>query len=125
MAKLTKTILVVDDDPSSRTLLREILLEDGYSVLDAEDGEFALELLESRSVDLVITDRSMPRMDGLTLLSKLRETKKAIPVLMISGYGEESLWGQAIGLGAVEYLLKPFKAEEVLKVVNKTLVKKS
>ena len=125
MAKLTNTILVVDDDPSGRTLLREILLIDGYSVLEAEDGEFALELLSSRPVDLIVTDRSMPRMDGLQLLLKLKEMKKTIPVLMISGYGEESLWGQAIGLGAVDYLLKPFKAEEVLKVVGKTLGKKS
>jgi CheY-like chemotaxis protein len=125
VAKLTQTILVVDDDPTGRALLREILVEDGYAVLEAEDGEFALELIETKPVDLVITDRSMPRMDGLELLAKLKENEKTIPSLVISAYGEEALWGQAIGLGAVDYLLKPFKAEDVLKIVSKALGKKS
>ena len=125
MAKLKKTILVVDDDPSARSLLREILQEADYGVLEAEDGEFALELIETRPVDLLITDRVMPRMDGLQLLAKLNQKEKAIPSLVISAYGEEALWGQAIGLGAVDYLLKPFKAEDVLKIVRKALGKKS
>lgn len=116
---------MVDDDPTGRALLREILVEDGYAVLEAEDGEFALELIETKPVDLVITDRSMPRMDGLELLAKLKENEKTIPSLVISAYGEEALWGQAIGLGAVDYLLKPFKAEDVLKIVSKALGKKS
>lgn len=125
MAKLKKTILVVDDDPSSRTLLREILREEGFDIVEAEDGELALELLETKPVDLVITDRSMPRLGGLELLAKMREKQSALPVLVISAYGEETLWGQAIGLGAVDYLLKPFQTEDVLKIVRKALGKKS
>ena len=124
MAKLNKTILVVDDDPSSRQLLREILLEVGCLVLEAEDGELALEILDKKNVDLLITDRSMPRLGGLELLGKLREKGKMIPALVISTYGEETLWGQAIGLGAVDYLLKPIKTEDVLKIVRKALGKK-
>jgi len=125
VAKLKKTILVVDDDPSSRTLLREILREEGFDIVEAEDGELALELLETKPVDLVITDRSMPRLGGLELLAKMREKQSALPVLVISAYGEETLWGQAIGLGAVDYLLKPFQTEDVLKIVRKALGKKS
>lgn len=116
---------MVDDDPTSRALLREILLQDGYSVLEAEDGEFALELIESKPVDLLITDRSMPRMDGLELLASLKRKKKIIPSLVISAYGEETFWGQAIGSGAVDYLLKPFNPEDVLKIVNKVLESKA
>jgi len=125
MAKLKKIVLVVEDDPAARSLLREILAADGYAVLEAEDGEFALELIETKPVDLMITDRAMPRMDGLELLAKLKQKEKIIPSLVISAYGEEALWGQAIGLGAVDYLLKPFKAEDVLKIVRKALGKKS
>jgi CheY-like chemotaxis protein len=125
VAKLKKTILVVDDDPSARSLLREILLEDDYSILEAEDGEFALELIEKKHVDLLIADRAMPRMGGLELLAKLQKKEMAIPSLVISAYGEETLWGQAIGLGAVDYLLKPFKGEDVLKIVRKAHGKKS
>ncbi len=121
MAKLKKTILVVDDEAHSRSLLREILLEAGYDVLEAADGIVALALLEKRSVDLLITDRSMPGLGGLELLVKLREQKRMVPALMVSAYGEESFWSQAIGLGAVDYLLKPFKAGEVLKIVQKAL----
>jgi DNA-binding NtrC family response regulator len=121
VAKLKKTILVVDDEASSRSLLREILQEAGYDVLEAADGIMALGLLEKRSVGLLITDRSMPGFGGIELLAKLKEQKKTIPTLMVSAYGEESLWSQAIGLGAVDYLLKPFKTEEVLKIVKKAL----
>jgi DNA-binding NtrC family response regulator len=64
-------------------------------------------------------------MDGLELLARLKEEDKTLPSLVISAYGEESLWGQAIGLGAVDYILKPFEAEGVLKIVRKALGKKS
>ncbi len=121
MAKLKKTILVVEDDGPTRSLLQEILAAAGYEVLEAADGVIALGLLERRPVDLVITDRAMPKMGGLELLAQLRDRKITVPALMISAYGEESFWAQAVGLGAVDYLLKPFKAEDVLKIVHKSL----
>ncbi len=111
----------MDDEASGRSLLREILLEAGYDVLEAADGLMALGLIEKRSIDLLITDRSMPGLGGLELLKKLREQKRMIPALMVSAYGEESFWSQAIGLGAVDYLLKPFKTDDVLKIVQKAL----
>src|SRR5438046_2646961 len=121
VAKLKKTVLIVDDEESSRALLREILAEGGYDVLEAADGLMALGLLEKRTVSLLITDRSMPGLGGLELLTKLREKKMMIPALMVSAYGEESFWGQAVGLGAVDYLLKPFKAEDVLAAAQKAI----
>ena len=116
---------MVDDDPASRVLLREILREDGYDIAEAEDGEFALEVLASKAVDLVIADRAMPRLGGLELLTKMHEKGMTIPVLVISAYGEETFWGQAIGLGAVDYLMKPYQADDVLKIVHKALGAKS
>jgi DNA-binding response OmpR family regulator len=121
VAKLKKTILVVDDDDDNRSILREFLLEADYDVLEAADGVIALGLLEKRAVDLLITDRAMPGLGGLELLTKLREKKMMIPTLMISAYGEEAFWAQAVGLGAVDYLLKPFKPEDVLTLVQNAL----
>jgi DNA-binding response OmpR family regulator len=121
VAKLKKTVLIVDDEESSRVLLREILLEGGFDVLEAADGLMALGLLEKRAVSLLITDRAMPGLGGLELLTKLRDKKIMVPALMVSAYGEESFWGQAIGLGAVDYLLKPFNPEDVLKAAQKAL----
>lgn len=121
MAKLKKTILVADDDKALRTLLREILSQEGYDVLEASDGQEALAILSSTPVDLLITDRSMPGMGGLELLAQIKAKKMTLPVLMVSAYGEEEFWGKAIGLGAVDYILKPFKASDVLKIVHKCL----
>ncbi len=123
MAKLAqgpkKKILVVDDDSDTRSLLCQILENEGHEILQAADGLEALERLKNEPVDLVMTDRAMPRMDGMALLVTLREQHSQIPVLMISAYGEEAFWSQAIGLGAIDYLLKPFKIEEVVRVVQK------
>jgi DNA-binding response OmpR family regulator len=121
VAKLKATILIVDDDDASRHLLRAILIEGNYDVLEAADGLMALGLLEKRAVSLLIVDRSMPGLGGLELLTKLREKKMMVPALMVSAYGEETFWSQAIGLGAVDYLLKPFKPEDVLKAVEKAI----
>jgi DNA-binding response OmpR family regulator len=116
-----KKILIVDDDKTARQLLMDILTREKYAVVEAVDGREALETLQHQSVDLILTDRAMPGMDGMALLQVLNEHHSAIPVIMISAYGEEKLWGQAVGLGAKEYLLKPFKTEEVLKVVDRHL----
>lgn len=122
MAKVTKTILIVEDEDASRALLREVLVSAGYSVLEAMDGLQALVVLGKQKVDLVITDRAMPGMGGLELLKKMKEKKIPVPSLMISGYGEEAMWGQAIGYGARDYILKPFQEEPVLALVKKILM---
>lgn len=116
-----KKVLIVDDDSTTRTLLRDILEPMHYAVLDAENGQKAYELIQKESIDLLITDRSMPVLGGLELLQRLREEKNNMPVLIISAFGEERLWAEAIGLGAEDYILKPFTSEEVLKVVQKHL----
>ena len=91
MAKLKKIILVADDDQTSRYLLREILTEAGYDVLEAADGQEELSMIETKSIDLLITDRSMPGLGGLELLTALRDRRKSMPALMISAHGDEAL----------------------------------
>jgi len=116
-----KKILLVDDDKTSRLMLADMLKTQGYVVLEARDGREALETIGRQPIDLIMTDRAMPGMDGMTLLQILSERQIPIPAIMISAYGEEKLWGQAMSLGAKEYLLKPFKLEEVLNVVERYL----
>jgi len=120
-----KKILVVDDDRVSRSLLGEILRPAGYDVVEAEEGKQALKIVDADKIDLIITDRAMPGMDGMGLLQALRQRKTTIPTVVVSAFGEESMWGEAIGLGAQDYMLKPFAAQEVLKVVKKLLSKKA
>lgn len=116
-----KTILVVDDDPNARSVLKDMLAAEGYNVLEAMDGIEALAVLGRETVHLVITDRTMPGMDGLVLLKKLQEKKVTLPILMISAYGEEKLWSEAIRLGALDYIMKPFNIHQVLRLIKKHL----
>jgi two-component system, chemotaxis family, chemotaxis protein CheY len=118
---MKKKILVVDDEKTTRSLLRDILQTDGVEVLEAENGEAALQIFKKHKIDLLITDRSMPLMDGISLLKELRRLKNPVPAIMISAYGEESLWGEAIGLGASDYIVKPFETSAVLKMVQQHL----
>jgi DNA-binding response OmpR family regulator len=121
MNRPPKCVLIVDDDASTRDLLHDILEPEGYMLIEASDGQEAWELLAKQKVDLMITDRSMPGMGGLELLRKLKDEKKMLPTLMVSAYGEEKMWGDALGSGAQDYILKPFKAEEILKAVKKII----
>ena len=118
---MNKTVLIIDDDKNVRALLRDILAPEGLEVIEADDGMAALNILKDRKIDLLITDRSMPGMGGLELLKEIRSLKNTVPALMISAYGEESFWGEAIGLGALDYLVKPFKADDVIRIVRKSL----
>ena len=116
-----KKILIVDDEKTARLLLADVLKAEGFAVVEAVDGREALEIMQSQPIDLVMTDRTMPGMDGLAFLKVLSERHSSVPVVMISGYGEEKLWGQALQLGAKDYLLKPFKTQDILNVVKRYL----
>ena len=99
-------ILVVDDEETVRNLLREFLEMDGHRVLQAEDGEEALDVLHRESVDLLITDMAMPKMDGLTLIHHLRQAGSRVKILAAAGWGEVSL-PRAMALGADATIEKP------------------
>jgi len=116
-----KTILLVDDDAQIRALLREILSIETYAITEATNGAEGLALAMKKKFDLIITDRAMPEMDGLAMLKALKDSRRLVPSLMISAYGEEKTWGDAVSYGAVDYLLKPFQADEILQIVKKTL----
>jgi CheY-like chemotaxis protein len=103
-------ILVVDDEPGERLLVRTILEQHGYEVIEAEDGEAALEAVRRRGpIGLVVADLNMPRMDGLELLWELRDglVSELIPVIVVTGERDEILESQLLEEGADDYIRKP------------------
>src|ERR1700747_1818644 len=115
-----RRILVVDDEPQITRVLRTTLSSQAYDVRVANDGETALEIMRDWTPDLVITDLSMPNMDGLELTRRLRRTTK-IPILILSVRGEERTKVQALDAGADDYVTKPFSMEELLARVRASL----
>lgn len=103
------TILVVDDEERMRKLIKDFLNVKGYKILEAEDGEKALEVFElnKEKIDLVILDVMMPKVDGWTVLRKIRQESK-IPVIMLTARGEEQDELFGFELGVDEYVSKPF-----------------
>ena len=106
-------ILVVDDEPPIRKLLRTGLSAHGYDVLEAPNGRTALELL-GKNPALVILDLGLPDIDGLELLGKIREGLGSVPVVVLSSRGDEAGKVKALDMGADDYVTKPFGMDELL-----------
>ena len=119
-----RRILVVDDEPQITRVLRTTLNSRGYEIRAANDGEAALEVLHDWTPDLVITDLSMPQMDGLELTRRIR-AKLAVPIIVLSVRGEERVKVQALDAGADDYVTKPFGMDELLARVRSHLRRKS
>jgi two-component system KDP operon response regulator KdpE len=113
-------VLVVDDEPPIRKLLRLGLSTQGYDILDAPSGKIALELMAERP-DLVILDLGLPDVEGLELLRKIRQANEAVPIVVLSSRGEEAAKVQALDLGADDYVTKPFGMEELLARIRAAL----
>jgi two-component system KDP operon response regulator KdpE len=105
-------ILVVDDEPPIRKLLRMGLSSQGYEVLEAPNGKTALELLAKRPA-LVILDLGLPDVDGLELLKRIRQRQQNLPVVVLSSRGDEAGKVAALDLGADDYVTKPFGMDEL------------
>jgi two-component system KDP operon response regulator KdpE len=115
-----RRILVVDDETQITRVLRTSLSSQGYDIRVANDGETALEIMKDWTPDLVITDLSMPNMDGLELCRRLRPKTK-FPIIVLSVRGEERTKVQALDAGADDYVTKPFGIEELLARVRANL----
>jgi two-component system KDP operon response regulator KdpE len=106
-------VLVVDDEPPIRKLLRMGLSTQGYEILEAPNGKASLDLL-SQNPDLVILDLGLPDMQGLELLRTMRARNEAVPIVVLSSRGDEVGKVQALDLGADDYITKPFGMDELL-----------
>jgi two-component system, OmpR family, KDP operon response regulator KdpE len=113
-------ILIVDDEPQITRVLRTLLSAHGYDVRVANDGEGALQVAGDWPPDLMITDLSMPRMDGIELCRQFRESSKS-PIIVLSVRGEERTKVQAFDAGADDYVTKPFGTNELLARVRASL----
>ncbi|MBY0011344.1 response regulator transcription factor [Paenibacillus typhae] len=108
-----KRLLVADDDMNIRTLLRHVLLREGYAVAEAENGLQAAELMKASTVDLAVVDVMMPQMDGLELCQYIRETFD-IPIILLTARQQLSDKEQGYLRGTDDYVTKPFEPEELL-----------
>ena len=106
-------ILTVDDSRAVRTIVGKQVKELGFDVIEAEDGVQGLEQLAQTSVDLVLLDVTMPNMDGPTMLQKMREGGNQTPVIMLTSESKRSIVAGAMKMGISDYILKPFKPDEL------------
>ena len=116
------TILIIDDEPGIRTVLRDVLEDEGYTVLAAEDGIQGLAELAANSVDLVFLDVWLPHMGGIDVLKGIREQFPDIEVVMISGHANISLAVQATKMGAFDFLEKPLSLDRTMTVARNAIV---
>lgn len=117
-----KRILVIDDDSIIRTLLSNLLHKAGHEVDTAVDGITGLNLALEVQPDIVITDYQMPGINGLEVLENLHHQSPSIPVIMLTAHGDMALTIKSMQAGAYDYLEKPIKVDELMKIVNDALV---
>ena len=119
------TILTVDDSSSIRQMIKVSLGPAGYTVLEAGDGAEGLAKAKAQSFDMVITDLNMPIMNGLELIKNLRKLPSftGVPIVFLTTESDDAMKQQAKAAGATGWITKPFKAEQLLSIVNK-LVRK-
>jgi CheY-like chemotaxis protein len=119
LSHLTKRILVVDDDPDIRQVLQDRLNAYGYAVETAIDGLEALDALQRGDYDGMILDIRMPKVDGLEVLRRTRESHPGLPVIMITASKVKESDDQAINAGAQDLLLKPFDVAQLKEMVDR------
>jgi len=112
-------ILVVDDEANLRKVLAAILRKDGYDVTVAEDGEQAMAEFEKNGADVIISDLVMPKLGGMDILTRVRNSRADVPVIIITAHGTVDSAVEAIKSGAFDYITKPFEHAEIRAVVAK------
>lgn len=121
MTHSLKTILAVDDEPSMLRLLEISLKQAGYKPILARDGSEALQIIKNQTIDLVVSDLHMPRMNGLDLLKNICLENDALPFIMVTAQGEIKTAVEAMKLGASDYILRPFDLETLEVAIAKAL----
>jgi two-component system chemotaxis response regulator CheY len=117
---MNRKIMTVDDSPTVRQMLRIALKGAGYDVIEADNGQEALKKLENEKVSLLITDLNMPQMNGIDLIRNVRSSPglRFMPILMLTTESQESKRQEGKAAGASGWIVKPFKPEQLVKVVQ-------
>jgi DNA-binding NtrC family response regulator len=118
-----KRVLIVDDEPNVRLMLKTTLASVGYEVSEASDGQVALELLGGKEPthDLILLDLLMPRIDGMELLRRLRAGGNSIPVVILTAHGSVPEAVEAMKLGAIDFLAKPTTPDALRRVIAEVI----
>ena len=116
-----KKVLVVDDSEFMRMVLKNILKEENYQIIETSDGTEAIEQFKVEKPDLVLLDIIMPKMDGVAVLDSLKKINSDANVIMITAVGQEQIMEECQKLGAKGYIVKPFDEKQVLEEVKKVL----
>ncbi|MCI5492835.1 MAG: response regulator [Lachnospiraceae bacterium] len=119
---MAKNILICDDAAFMRMMIKDILTKNGYNIAgEAENGVKAVEKYAETNPDLVLMDITMPEMDGIQALKKIKEADANACVIMCSAMGQQAMVIEAIQSGAKDFIVKPFQAERVLEAVKKVV----
>lgn len=119
---MAKNILICDDAAFMRMMIKDILTKNGYTVAgEAENGAKAVEKYTELKPDLVLMDITMPEMDGIQALKKIRELDPKASVIMCSAMGQQAMVIESIQSGAKDFIVKPFQANRVLEAVRKVV----
>jgi len=114
-------ILVMDDEAGFRTVIQSVLKPYNHDIYTAEDGRQALEIAARERPDIAFLDIRVPGSDGVEVLAQLKKLNPAIKCIMLSGFADSETAGEALKMGAFDFLKKPFKIDDVLKAVEKAL----
>lgn len=119
---MAKNILICDDAAFMRMMIKDILTKNGYNVAgEAENGLKAVEKYNETKPDLVMMDITMPEMDGIQALKKIKENDPGATVIMCSAMGQQAMVIEAIQSGAKDFIVKPFQADRVLEAIKKVV----
>ncbi len=120
---LTQSVLIVDDEPMARTLLRLMLVRAGFNVSEAEDGFDALDKVRKNRPDVILLDVMMPGMDGFSVCERLRNDAEtaALPIIMLSAKTDLASINRGLRVGATVYLTKPISPEDLTRHVHEVL----
>ena len=119
---MAKNILICDDAAFMRMMIKDILTKNGYNVVgEAENGLKAVEKYSETKPDLVLMDITMPEMDGIQAVKKIKEQDPGATVIMCSAMGQQAMVIESIQSGAKDFIVKPFQADRVLEAVQKVV----